>query len=128
FVPPECMYRPKMGFRVPVARLMREQAHNATRTILLSERFLDRRLIRRPFVEEMLEEHRTRQQEHGTRLWALVMLELWFRTWIDSDSNQPLGDNDNPFAAYRSGSPAASPGGAVPDGRLSDAIAERPPG
>ena len=128
FVPPECMYRPKMGFRVPVARLMREQAHDATRTILLSERFVDRRLIRRPFLEAMLEEHRTRQQEHGTRLWGLVMLELWFRTWIDSDSNQPLGDNDNPFASYRSETPAAFHGGAVSHGELSNAVAERPPG
>jgi hypothetical protein len=43
------MYRPKVGFRVPVAKLMREQAYEATRSMLLGERFLDRRLIRRSF-------------------------------------------------------------------------------
>ena len=108
YVPAECMYRPKMGFRVPVARLMREQAYDATQVTLLSERFLDRRLIRRSFVEEMLQEHRTGQQEHGTRLWGLLMLELWFRTWIDNDSNQPLDDNENPFAGFAQQTPASS--------------------
>jgi len=108
YVPAECMYRPKMGFRVPVAKLMREQAYDATRATLLSERFLGRRLIRRSFVEEMLEEHRTRRQEHGTRLWGLLMLELWYRTWIDSDSNRQLDENDNPFAEFR-GAAAAVP-------------------
>ena len=89
-LPHECLYRPKVGFRVPVAKWMREDLFGTVEEILLGDRFLDRRLIRRPFVEEMLSEHRTRHQEHGTRLWALLSLEMWFRTWIDSDSNQPL--------------------------------------
>ena len=38
------------------------------------------------------------------------MLELWFRTWIDSDSNRPLDDNENPFAAFvQQAAPAAVP-------------------
>lgn len=108
-VPAACMYRQKMGFRVPVAKLMREQAYDATQSTLLSERFLDRRLIRRSFIEEMLQEHRTQQQEHGTRLWGLMMLELWYRTWIDSDSNRMLDDNENPFAGFRTDASAPAP-------------------
>lgn len=109
YVPAECMYRQKMGFRVPVAKLMREQAYDATQAALLSERFLDRRLIRRSFIEEMLQEHRTRQQEHGTRLWGLMMLELWYRTWIDSDSNRVLDDDENPFAGFRADASLMTP-------------------
>ncbi|WP_295137675.1 asparagine synthase (glutamine-hydrolyzing) [uncultured Reyranella sp.] len=98
FVPHECMYRPKVGFRVPIAKMMREELRKATEAFLLSERFADRRLVRREFVQQMLAEHVTQRQEHGTRLWALLMLEMWFRTWIDNDSNQPVCDADNPFA------------------------------
>lgn len=98
FVPRECMYRPKVGFRVPVAKMMREELREATEAVLLGERFSDRRLVRREFVQQMLAEHGTQRQEHGTRLWALLMLEMWFRTWIDNDSNQPVSDADNPFA------------------------------
>lgn len=100
YVPSECMYRPKVGFRVPVAKLIRENAYEATRSTLMGERFLDRRLIRRSFIEEMLQEHHTGRQEHGTRLWALIMLELWFRTWIDNEDNRPLNGDDNPFAEF----------------------------
>ena len=28
------------------------------------------------------------------------VLELWFRTWIDSDSNLPLENDENPFAEF----------------------------
>lgn len=106
YLPHECMYRPKMGFRVPVAKLMREMLHDALQATVLSQRFLDRRLVRRSFVESMLAEHRTRHQEHGTRLWALLTMELWFRTWIDRDTNQPLDEHENPVA--RAANPPAA--------------------
>ena len=54
YLPHECMYRPKVGFRVPVAKLLREDIYDTSHSMLLSERFLDRRLIRRQFVEKML--------------------------------------------------------------------------
>jgi asparagine synthase (glutamine-hydrolysing) len=109
FVPRECMYRPKVGFRVPVAKMMREELREATEAVLLGERFAERHLVRREFVQQMLAEHQTQRQEHGTRLWALLMLEMWFRTWIDSDSNQPVSDQDNPFAGLASRAPALRP-------------------
>jgi asparagine synthase (glutamine-hydrolysing) len=100
YLPYEVMYRPKMGFRVPVAHLMRHELHDLVRSILLGNRFLDRRLIRRSFLQEMLAEHHAGSQNHGTRLWALLSLELWFRTWIDSCSNLPLAGPDDPFAEF----------------------------
>lgn len=103
YLPRECLYRPKVGFRVPVAKFMREEMREQVTAILLGERFLDRRLIRRPFIEEMITEHQTQQQEHGTRLWNLLALEMWFRTWIDSDRNEPLTGDEDPFARFAHG-------------------------
>jgi hypothetical protein len=34
-------------------------------------------------VTRLWDEHRTRRAEHPHRLWQLVMLELWFRQFID---------------------------------------------
>ncbi|MGE5268816.1 MAG: asparagine synthase (glutamine-hydrolyzing) [Thiohalocapsa sp.] len=100
YLPHECMYRTKVGFRVPVRKFMREEIRAQTEAVLLSERFCDRRIMRPQFVREMLAEHVSGQQEHGTRLWNLLALEMWFRTWIDSDSNRPLGDNEDPFREF----------------------------
>ncbi|WP_395714135.1 asparagine synthase (glutamine-hydrolyzing) [Reyranella sp.] len=97
YVPHECMYRTKVGFRVPVAKFMREEIRIQTDAMLLGERFLDRGIMRKEFIRQMLVEHRAGQVEHGTRLWSLVCLEMWYRTWIDSDSNHRLAEVDDPF-------------------------------
>ena len=106
YLPHECLYRTKMGFRVPVAHFMREDARMQTESLLLSERFLERGIVRPDAVRQMLTEHQSQKEEHGTRLWALVMLELWYRTWIDSDCNRQLSENEDPFLAFGSGAPA----------------------
>ena len=105
FVPHECMYRTKVGFRVPVAKFMREEIREQTDAVLLSERFLDRAIVRADYIRTMLAEHRSQEQEHGTRLWSLLTLEMWFRTWIDADGAKPLSGDDDPFAAFAPGKP-----------------------
>jgi asparagine synthase (glutamine-hydrolysing) len=102
-VPDECMYRTKVGFRVPVSKMLREELHSAARSFLLDERSVDRQLMRREFVEEMLAEHTSRVQEHGTRLWALISLEMWFRTWIDGDGSFPVAGASDAFAGSTTG-------------------------
>jgi asparagine synthase (glutamine-hydrolysing) len=112
YLPRQCMYRTKVGFRVPVAKFMREEIREQTSNLLLGQRFLDRKIMRREFVSEMLAEHCDQSQEHGTRLWNLLALEMWFRTWIDSDSNQPLAGADDPFAEFSRERPLLSPAAA----------------
>jgi len=43
----------------------------------------DRGLMRPDYVKRLLDEHCAYRADHHTRLWALLMLELWFQTWID---------------------------------------------
>ena len=42
-----------------------------------------RGLLRPDYVQGLLDQHCTEERDHHTRLWALLMLELWFRMWID---------------------------------------------
>jgi len=102
YVPHEAMYRTKMGFRVPVAKYMRETAYEQTKGLLLNDLFLSRGIMTEQAIETILEEHRSNKQDHGTRLWALVGLELWYRTWIDKDDGKELMGDDNPFASFSS--------------------------
>jgi hypothetical protein len=41
-------------------------------------------------VARLWDEHRTGRAEHPHRLWQLVMLELWFRRFID-EAPAPAG-------------------------------------
>ena len=34
-------------------------------------------------VQALLDAHTSRRTDHGQRIWQLMFLELWFRTYID---------------------------------------------
>jgi hypothetical protein len=45
-------------------------------------------------VSRLWRDHRDRRQDHRHRLWSLVMLELWFRQFVDGDSARRPGRAD----------------------------------
>jgi asparagine synthase (glutamine-hydrolysing) len=100
WLPHDLMYRPKMGFRVPVAAFMRTIAADQTSELLQSERFDDRGLFRPAYIKQLIDEHVTAKYDHGTRLWSLVCLEMWFRTYIDNDGSSVLPEDENPYALF----------------------------
>jgi asparagine synthase (glutamine-hydrolysing) len=51
-----------------------------------SEEFLGRGLFRRESIARLLEEHRQRRHNHSHRIWALFILEQWFRQHFPSAS------------------------------------------
>lgn len=80
----EILYRKKMGFGVPIDHWLRTEMKDFAYDKLLSARARQRGLIKPDFVRTMLDEHCAGLRSHHTRLWALLMLELWFEMWIDS--------------------------------------------
>ena len=56
---------------------------------LLAPAVRQRGLLRTEYVERLLDEHCAYRADHHNRIWALLMLELWFRTWIDQTA-EPL--------------------------------------
>jgi asparagine synthase (glutamine-hydrolysing) len=54
--------------------------------VLLTERFDTRGIFSRPALERFWDEHRSGRQDHARRFWSVLMLELWFRAFIDGDA------------------------------------------
>jgi len=75
--------RKKMGFGVPLEHWFRHELRELTRDTLLSERALARGYFRPDAVRQLVDEHQNRVFDHSHRLWALLMLELWHREWLD---------------------------------------------
>jgi len=90
YLPKEVIYRPKMGFGVPIERWLREDIRELVFELLCSKRFYERGLIKKSYVKRVVREHMEKVRDHRTRLWALIMLELWYRTWIDGKARCPL--------------------------------------
>jgi asparagine synthase (glutamine-hydrolysing) len=83
YLPREILQRRKMGFAAPIDQWLRHELKDLAYDTLLSPAARQRGLMRPDYVEALLDEHCASRHNHHKRLWALLMLELWFRTWID---------------------------------------------
>jgi asparagine synthase (glutamine-hydrolysing) len=83
-LPPPIRNRSKMGFGVPIDRWFRGELKDQLRAVLLDPVSLNRGLFRAEAIEQLLEEHAQERKDHAYRLWALLMLELWFRHHVDT--------------------------------------------
>jgi asparagine synthase (glutamine-hydrolysing) len=90
YLPRELLYRPKMGFGCPVDHWLRAELKDMAYDVLLSDAATSRGIFRRDYVECLLAEHVSGARNHMTRLWALLMLELWYRMWIDQPAEAAL--------------------------------------
>ncbi|HTZ36310.1 MAG TPA: asparagine synthase (glutamine-hydrolyzing) [Stellaceae bacterium] len=86
YLPAEVIDRPKMGFGLPIDEWLRGALKPLAYDTLLSRRARERGLFRPDYVELLLDEHCAGRRNHHTRLWALLMLELWFAMWVDGPS------------------------------------------
>jgi asparagine synthase (glutamine-hydrolysing) len=89
-LPRPIITRSKMGFGVPISRWFRTELAPFISHILLDSRSLSRGYFRPDAVKALIEEHTSGVFDHGYRLWALLMLELWHRTFIDETRDGPL--------------------------------------
>ncbi len=82
-VPPEVLYRKKIGFGVPLTHWFRGALKGYLREVLLSEKSLKRGLVKPEAVKNFVEQHTAGKQDFTNQLWTLLMLELWFQRFID---------------------------------------------
>jgi asparagine synthase (glutamine-hydrolysing) len=78
-VPAEVIYRPKMGFAMPLPQWFQGELGLALERLLINsvaerERWIDSKRVLRE-----LQDHRNGKRDNHTRLWLILWLELWFR-------------------------------------------------
>jgi hypothetical protein len=69
---------------------VQDKWHNVARDVLLDRRSRERGLLRPDAVTRLLDDHRAGRRAGGDAVWALLNLELWYRTFIDGDGIQTL--------------------------------------
>ena len=83
-LPPEILTRSKMGFGVPVGEWLRNELRPLLEDTVLSQRALSRGYLRPEAVRALAEEHLSRRNDRTPQLWGLLMMEMWFRTFVDA--------------------------------------------
>ena len=89
FLPAEVFSRKKMGFSIPVGEWFRNQWRPLGERFLLGERFFERGYFEPAAIKKIWHSHQSNRPwiiDLGERLWALLVLEIWHRLFIDGDS------------------------------------------
>lgn len=79
YLPHDIMYRPKMGFAVPLARWFRGPLRERVRDALLGERMADCGWFNRDQIQLMLQQHDKGIRDHSTPIWTFLMFDAFLR-------------------------------------------------
>ncbi|MFZ1720116.1 MAG: asparagine synthase (glutamine-hydrolyzing) [Candidatus Moraniibacteriota bacterium] len=81
-IPDEVMFRPKMGFGVPIQSWFRNELKDYTRKKLLDGHLVKGNLFRKEYIEHILDQHCHTNINFSPHIWALLTLELWFEEFF----------------------------------------------
>lgn len=83
-VPHEILYREKQGFGVPINEWINSQLKERIHQTLSDAKTLQRGYFDKKYIQTLLNEHHTGRRDHSHSLWILLMLELWYREFMDN--------------------------------------------
>jgi asparagine synthase (glutamine-hydrolysing) len=78
-LPHEVMYRPKMGFSIPVAQWFRGPLRERLRRSALSPVLADSGIVNMRVLQRMVEAHQSGRLDLSSALWVVVMFESFLR-------------------------------------------------
>ncbi len=90
-LPPETLARGKQGFGVPITRWLGAGFGTLSREVLLDDRTRGRGWLEGRALERLLSREDLDSEQQARKLWALVWLELWARTYLDRASRAAGG-------------------------------------
>ncbi len=97
-LPNEVLYRPKMGFSVPLARWFRGPLKQRVRDAVLGERLACTGWFERNYLQHLVDAHQNGTRDYSAPLWTLLMFEGFLRNVVDGSATQPHSV-DEPMAA-----------------------------
>jgi asparagine synthase (glutamine-hydrolysing) len=80
-LPRSIFTRKKMGFGIPIAAWFRRELKSLVHDTLLVPDARINSYFRPEIVAELCRSHESSEQNHGYRLWNLLILETWLRRW-----------------------------------------------
>jgi asparagine synthase (glutamine-hydrolysing) len=94
FLPADVLYRPKMGFAVPLERWFRGPLKARVREAVLGERLAATGLFNRGYLEHLVDAHQRGTRDYSSPLWSLLMFEAFLRNVVDPPASRaPLPEN-----------------------------------
>lgn len=90
YLPQDVLYRPKMGFSVPLARWFRGPLKQRVRDAVLGERLLSTGWFNTAYLHHLIEAHQSGARDYSAPLWTLLMFEAFLRQVVDGNAVERL--------------------------------------
>ena len=82
-LPDDILYRPKMGFAVPLASWFRGPLKARVRSAVLGSRLADTGWFNRDYLTHLVDAHQSGASDFSAPLWTLLMFEAFLRKVVD---------------------------------------------
>ena len=94
YLPNEILYRPKMGFAVPLKAWFRGPLRERARKIVTSGDLVDCGIFDVPYLKQLFVQHQSGVSDHSSALWSLMMFEMFLRKVHNKATStlEPKGD------------------------------------
>lgn len=89
-LPHDVLYRPKMGFAVPLAGWFRGPLRERVRDAALGPTLADSGLLDRGALERMIDAHQSGRRDHSAPIWTVLMFEAFLRNVVGAGERVPL--------------------------------------
>ena len=96
----DILYRPKMGFAVPLARWFRGPLRDRVRQAVLGPRLAATGWFNRKYLEHLISAHQSGTHDYSAPLWTLLMFEAFLRNVLDQSPILPVEQTDVPSVVF----------------------------
>jgi asparagine synthase (glutamine-hydrolysing) len=87
-LPKDILYRPKMGFAVPLARWFRGPLRQRVRDSLLGETLAGTGMFNRRELEHWVDAHQSGRRDYSAPIWTMLMFEAFVKRQLGEQSTR----------------------------------------
>jgi asparagine synthase (glutamine-hydrolysing) len=84
YLPHDVLYRPKMGFAVPLARWFRGPLRERMKSAVLGPRLADTGMFDAGTLRHLVDAHQSGARDYSAPLWTLLMFEAFLRNTMET--------------------------------------------
>jgi asparagine synthase (glutamine-hydrolysing) len=84
YLPSEVLYRPKMGFAVPLAKWFRGPLRERVRASLLGSHLADTGYFNLAYLEHLVSRHDSGARDYSAAIWTLLMFDAFLGSALDA--------------------------------------------
>ena len=85
-LPDDILYRKKMGFSVPLDSWLRNEIKAIAESYILKDNTGRCRYFKPAVIRQFWQQHQNGSYQHGTLLWSMLMFEMWYQRYIESEA------------------------------------------